>query len=76
MSNKSNYVPKYWKSSNNQKITCQEKLKILNDNLLDLEELIIEIYDEALLMGVDKKQIETIMKSVVSCINTDKKSEQ
>ena len=47
--------PNIWKSSDNSKISCKEKIIILNNNVIELQNLINQIYDEAILMGVDKK---------------------
>ena len=70
---KNKLFPKFWKTNNNTKISCKEKIIILNNNILQLQTLINEIYDEAILMGVDKKQIETIISKLTTNLNTDLK---
>ena len=72
MSKKELY-PKFWKSSDNSKISCKEKIVILNNNVIELQNLINQIYDEAILMGVDKKQIEKIINNVANNLNTELK---
>ena len=49
------FYPKFWQSNKNKKIACKEKIKILNSNIDELQDLINQIYDEAILMGVKKK---------------------
>ena len=65
--------PNFWKSSNNSKISCKEKIVILNNNIIELQNLINQIYDEAILMGVDKKQIKKVINDLATSINTELK---
>ncbi len=68
---KDNIYPDFWKTSDGSKISCKEKIIILNNNVTELQNLIDQIYDEAILMGVDKKQI----KKVINSLTTNLKSE-
>ena len=70
---KNKTFPDYWKTSNNTKISCKEKIVILNNNIIELQNLITQIYDEAILMGVDKKQIEKIINNAANNLSTDLK---
>ena len=72
MSKKQLY-PKFWKSSDNSKISCKEKIVILNNNVVELQNLINQIYDEAILMGVDKKQIKKVINNLAINLNTELK---
>ncbi len=72
MSKKELY-PKFWKSSDNSKISCKEKIVILNNNVIELQNLINQIYDEAILMGVDKKQIERVINNLATNLKTELK---
>ena len=72
MSKKELY-PKFWKSSDNSKISCKEKIVILNNNVIELQNLINQIYDEAILMGVDKKQIKKVINNLAINLNTELK---
>ena len=72
MKNKKLY-PNLWKSSDNSKISCKEKILILNNNVIELQSLINQIYDEAVLMGVDKKQIREVINNLATNLNTELK---
>ena len=70
---KKNIYPKFWKSNDNKKISCKEKISILNNNVTELQNLINQIYDEAILMGVEKKQIEKIINNLATNLSTQLK---
>ena len=69
-----NIYPKIWYSKNKEKLSCKEKILLLNNNILEFHELANEIYDEAILMGVRKEQIEEVLTNTVKNINSKLKS--
>lgn len=71
---KKEILPKIWYSKNDEKLSCKEKILLLNQNILDFNELAEEIYDEAILMGVKKEQIEEVLKNTIKNINSSLKS--
>ena len=70
---KNKLYPDFWKTSDNSKISCKEKIIILNNNVIELQNLINQIYDEAILMGVDKKQIKKVINNLATNLNTELK---
>ena len=70
---KNELYPNIWKASDNSKISCKEKIVILNNNIIELQSLINQIYDEAILMGVDKKQIKKVISNLATNVNSDLK---
>ena len=42
---KKNLYPNVWKASDNTKISCKEKIIILNNNVIELKSLMNKIYD-------------------------------
>ena len=70
---KNKLYPDFWKTSNNSKISCKEKIVILNNNIIELQNLINQIYDEAILMGVDKQQIKKVINKLITNLNTELK---
>lgn len=69
-----NIYPKIWYSKNKEKLSCKEKILLLNNNILEFYELANEIYDEAILMGVRKEQIEEVLVNTAKNINSKLKS--
>ena len=70
---KKNLYPNVWKASDNSKISCKEKIIILNNNVIELKNLMNQIYDEAILMGVDKKQIKKVINNLSNNLDTELK---
>ena len=70
---KNKLYPDFWRTSDNSKISCKEKIIILNNNVIELQNLINQIYDEAILMGVDKKQIKKVITNLATNLNTELK---
>ena len=70
---KNKLYPDFWKTSDNSKISCKEKIIILNNNVIELQNLINQIYDEAILMGVDKEQIKKVINNLSNNLNTELK---
>ena len=70
---KNKLYPDFWKTSDNSKISCKEKIIILNNNVIELQNLINQIYDEAILMGVDKEQIKKVINNLSTNLNTELK---
>ena len=57
--------PKVWKGSNNEIIACTEKIKLLNENIIEIKRMSDDAIEDAVLMGVDRNQvINTIIKSL------------
>ena len=69
-----NIYPKIWYSKNKEPLSCKEKILLLNNNILEFHELANEIYDEAILMGVRKEQIEEVLVNTAKNINSKLKS--
>ena len=70
---KNKLYPDFWKTSDNSKISCKEKIVILNNNVIELQNLMNQIYDEAILMGVDKEQIKKVINNLSTNLNTELK---
>jgi len=59
-------IPKEWKDVNKKPVSCFEKIKILNENILEINQLTEDAIEDAILMGVDPKQIISVLKKVLS----------
>ncbi len=66
-------LPKEWLNSQKQPLACKEKIKLLNENILEIFQLAEEIIDESILMGVDPKQTKLVIKNALSNLNSSLK---
>ena len=55
-----------WLNKSQEIISCDEKLKILNENILELENNFQNIFDDAVIMGCDEKDFK---KKVINIVN-------
>ena len=67
-------IPKYWLGKDKHKISCKEKIKVLNNNIDELQEIISDIYDEAILIGIDEKQLKEVLLKIVKNIKNNLKN--
>ena len=70
MKDSKSILPNFWISKNREKISCEEKIKVLNNNLDDLKNLLEDTYDEAILMGVAPKQIKEVLYNLLKNLNS------
>ena len=65
MSNEKNILPKVWKGTNSDVISCSEKIKLLNENIIEIKRMSDDAIEDAILMGADPDQvIATLIKSL------------
>ena len=63
--NDKNILPKTWNGTGDEDISCTEKIKILNENIIEIDQIIEDALEDAVLMGADPKQvIKVIIKSL------------
>ena len=54
-----------WKTKTKEIISCDEKIKILNENLIEIENLCQGAMDDAILMGCDEKDFKSKVIEVI-----------
>lgn len=54
-----------WHRSNGEIIGCIEKNKVMRENLEELEQVLIDVYEDALLMDVDSAEIKQFLITMV-----------
>ena len=69
MPNEKNILPKVWKDINNDVISCSEKIKLLNENIIEIKRMSDDAIEDAILMGADPHQfVDTLIKSLKEII--------
>lgn len=54
-----------WHRSNNEIISCTEKIKVMRENIEELQQVIQDAYEDALLMDVDSEQIKQFLIKMI-----------
>lgn len=63
-----------WRQPDGAPVSCDEKLKVLNENLEEIREYCQEAFEDAVLMGCDETQIRAVFESVIHSIETPYKN--
>jgi hypothetical protein len=54
-----------WLTPEGEKVSCVEKIKVLNENLAELRELAQDALEDAVLMGCDEQQVRNVLADIV-----------
>ena len=57
-----------WLQPDGSPVSCEEKLKVLNENLAEIREYCQEAFTDALLMGCDEEKVRRVFEDVVKSI--------
>lgn len=58
-------LSKNWLQPDGKPVLCKEKIKILEENQIELKQMMQDIFEDALLIGVDEKLMRTLLKEMV-----------
>lgn len=63
-----------WRTPEGEPVSCVEKIKVLNENLGELQEMAQDALEDAVLMGCDEGQFRQVLSEIVEgLINPYKK---
>jgi len=54
-----------WRSPTGEIVSCVEKLKVLRENLEEIQELCQDALEDAVLMGCDERQFKQVLENLV-----------
>lgn len=54
-----------WIDPKGKPVSCLEKIKVLNENLVEIRQLAQDALEDAVLMGCDEKQFRQVMNELV-----------
>lgn len=57
-----------WLQQDGQVLSCEEKLKVLDENLEEIRQFCQDAFEDALLMGCDEVQIRRVFASVIDSL--------
>lgn len=59
-----------WLQPDGQPVSCEEKLKVLDENLAELRQLCQDAFEDALLMGCEERQVRDVFRKVVDSLRS------
>lgn len=54
-----------WHRSNGEIVSCTEKIKVMRENIEELQQTVQDVYEDALLMDVDSQQIKQFLIKMI-----------
>jgi hypothetical protein len=58
-----------WRQPDGKAVSCEEKLKVLDDNLAEIRQMCQDAFEDALLMGCDEAQVRHVFASVIASLH-------
>ena len=55
-----------WLTPEGEKVSCVEKIKVLNENLAELKALAQDALEDAVLMGCDERQVREVLAGLMA----------
>ena len=53
-----------WLTPEGEPVSCLDKIKVLNENLTEIQEMAQEALEDAVLMGCDEAQFRTVLEQL------------
>lgn len=66
--------PPFWPEEDGTPISCREKLKVLTQNHSELAQVMQDMFEDALLMGVDEAAMRWMLIDMVTGLNSPVRS--
>jgi len=67
--NRTAFAPPVWLHPDGTKVSCIEKLKVLNENLDELRDMAQDALEDGLLMGCDERQLRQTLHALVDSLD-------
>ena len=61
---------KVWRQPDGKPVSCLEKIKVLNQNIAEIETLCADALEDGVLMGCDAEQIKTALHELIDGLAT------
>jgi hypothetical protein len=58
-----------WLQPDGQPVSCEEKLKVLDENLMELRQVCQDAFEDALLMGCEERQVRDLFRCVMDSLH-------
>ncbi|MGO1120928.1 hypothetical protein ACTL6U_19665 [Rhodovibrionaceae bacterium A322] len=57
-----------WRAPDGTPVSCREKIKVLNENLEEIQEMAQDALEDAILMGADEQQVRHTLHGLVEAL--------
>ena len=64
------FTPPVWLKSDGTVLSCVEKIKVLNENLFELRDLVQDAIDDTVLMGGTEAQIKQTILQMIEALSS------
>jgi len=64
-----NIIPLKWQGKDGEPISCEEKIKVLNDNLSEISALYQDALEDAILMGCDEDFVKDVFHHMINVLD-------
>ncbi len=54
-----------WRQPDGAVVSCREKIKVLNENLVEIQEMAQDALEDAILMGCDETQVREVLTGLM-----------
>jgi hypothetical protein len=61
-------TPAVWRQSDGKPVSCLEKIKVLNQNIQEIEGLCADALEDGVLMGCDVQQIKQALHELIESL--------
>jgi len=58
-----------WRQPDGQPVSCVDKIKVLNENLTELQQMAQDALEDAILMGCDEAQIRDVLARLIGSLD-------
>ncbi len=58
-------IPAVWHAPDGTALSCREKIKVLNENLEELQQMAQDALEDAIIMGADETQIRAVLQRMM-----------
>lgn len=65
-------VPSIWPQADGNPVSCREKLKMLEENYVELSQVMQDAFEDAVLMGVDAVAMRRLLNEMVAKLDCPK----
>jgi len=67
-------LPAAWPGADGKPIACRDKLKVLAENHAELAQTLADVFEDAVLMGVDAAAMRRILTDMVDRLDSPKQA--